>query len=167
MRKWMTIASVVAVLSAAFAFGFTSAASAQTNDGQGIGADTTVDHAGGPGRGGRGPGHPGGPREPRGEPGTPREPGTPPAPPSDECLALMQAVRTACPCQGPDGNGWGSHDAYVQCVTTALGGATDECATKILERATGSKVGEPGFECKRPHGRGPGKPHPTATPEGL
>ncbi len=167
MRKWMTVASIAAVLTAAFALGFTSAASAQTSDGQGIGADTAVDHAGGPGRGGRGPGGPGGPREPRGTPGTPREPGNPPAAPSEECLALMHAVRTACPCQGPDGNGWGSHDDYVQCVTTALGGATDECATKILERATKSKVGEPGFECKRPHRRGPGHPKPTATPEGL
>lgn len=94
-----------------------------------------VDHGRGPGGGRRGPG--GG-----GE--------------LAACATLARTVKQACPCNGPDGAGWASgHEGYVECVSQALDAAlvgnedpvAAECATKILERATASQIGEPGFVC--------------------
>jgi hypothetical protein len=91
------------------------------------------------------------------------------------CLRLSAAVQMACPCSGPPGTGWENHEAYVECVTNALdlllanndNARLDECAVKILERATASQIGNEGFECAprrdlRP--RDPGQPHPTRDP---
>jgi len=72
------------------------------------------------------------------------------------CLRLAHAVKKACPCNGPEGSGYeNGHEGYVECVSQALDAAlagnenpkAAECATKILERATASQIGEPGFVC--------------------
>ena len=102
------------------------------------------------------------------------------------CLRLSAAVHLACPCNGPQGAGWADHDAYVVCVSNTLdvllantdNARLDECAARILERATASQVGEEGFECPTPRDlapkprhpreprepRDPGEPHPTRPP---
>jgi hypothetical protein len=86
----------------------------------------------------RGPGRPGPRREP------------------DACQTLAHTVKQACPCNGPQGAGYPTgHEGYVECVAqaldAALAGSEDpalaECATKILERATASEIGNPDFEC--------------------
>jgi len=164
MRKLILLSAFVAVSAVAFVAGFTTSTSASGNDQPSLSAgwDMLFD---GPGRGG--PGGPG-----RGGPGRggPGGPGSAP-----ECLAVIKAVHDACPCNGPDGNGWADHAAYVECATNAAngavsGGASQECADKVIEHATNSKVGEPGFECKarghKPGGRKPGGPHPEPTPGG-
>lgn len=130
-------------------------------------------------------GEPGGtrePREPRPTPGAPGEPrpgkpgpGQPGEPkPNPECAVVAKAVQTACPCEGTDGKGWASHEAYVECVTNAAnaavaGGAAQDCATRAIEGATKSKIGTAGFECKPQRGepgtpRAPRQPKPTTTP---
>ena len=72
------------------------------------------------------------------------------------CLRLAHVVKQACPCNGPDGAGYeNGHEGYVECVSQALDAAlvgnenprAAECATKILERATASEIGNPDFEC--------------------
>ncbi len=192
MRNFLVVTSLVASLALLAAVGFaptaSAAVSAQSDASWNL-AGTSLDGPGHPGRPGR-PG-PGGPR-PTGEPGEPRpthvpgeprptrEPGEPGSGPM--CMDVAKAVHTACPCNGPDGNGWASHEAFVQCVTDAAnaavaGGAAQECADKAIERAQSSKVGTEGFQCKpagRPGGPGhPGRPggprgeHPTPEPTAV
>lgn len=77
------------------------------------------------------------------------------------CHELTHAVKEACPCNGPDGEGWEGHEAYVECVSQTLDAALGEepsdeamdCATKILERAEASEIGTEGYEC--PERKGP------------
>lgn len=150
MRNKLFLTGLVMAL--ALATGFTSAVMADQSDS----AATTLDNGsqfdpppgGGPGR------RPGGPGR-----GAPR--------PAPECAAVMKAVHDACPCNGPDGNGWTDHDAYVACASAAAaaavaGGASQECADKAVERAQNSKIGTEGFECRKPGKRpgGGGEPGP-------
>lgn len=113
------------------------------------------------------------------------------------CAALARTVKQACPCNGPDGAGWAAgHEGYVDCVSQALDAAlvgnedpaVAECATKILERAAASEIGNPDFVCperKRcdvpeepadpgaggdaspDHGRRHPRPCPTAEPTAI
>jgi len=82
-----------------------------------------------------------------------------PAPVQSALISLraMQAVAKACPCNGPDGNGWGEdgHTAYVACVTAKVGelvgkGMSQEVGDKIIKRAEESKIGTEGFQCPTP-----------------
>jgi len=80
---------------------------------------------------------------------------------------LLHSLRKACPCNGPDGEGWGEngHQAFVDCVEAKLGeleNLPDELKAKILEKAQRSQVGEEGFECpERPErGERPERPGP-------
>jgi hypothetical protein len=106
------------------------------------------------------------------QPDHPRRP-IRPAPRPAPCARLGHMVAKACPCNGPDGAGWGSHDEFVDCVAAALEAALadndkprlEECATRILERAEASQVGEEGFECPtRPVPKHPGRPTKPTTP---
>jgi hypothetical protein len=70
------------------------------------------------------------------------------------CASLAQEVKKACPCEGNDDDGWADHADYVDCVSDKLDELVDdedeaqlECATKIIERAEASEIGNDGFEC--------------------
>lgn len=63
---------------------------------------------------------------------------------------ILHALRTACPCNGPDGEGWDDHAAFVECVSNQLDSMEnlpDELKAKLLAKAEASQVGEEGFEC--------------------
>ena len=88
-------------------------------------------------------------------------------------LRVLRAIHQACPCNGPDGEGWADHAAFVECVSIALDGlenVPDELKAKILERAEQSRIGEPDFECperpRHPKRERPGKPG-TDDPAGI
>jgi hypothetical protein len=82
------------------------------------------------------------------------------------CARMIMAVHEACPCEGPDGDGWGEdgHEAFVECVKDKVkelveAGGPEKCAKLIVARAEKSKIGEPGFECPQPREpRQPGEP---------
>jgi len=81
--------------------------------------------------------------------------------PRVQCARASTVILKACPCAGPDGNAWASHEAFMECVNDKADqlvakGAAEECITKIIERLDNSKIGEPGFEC--PKHRGPRDP---------
>ena len=76
------------------------------------------------------------------------------------CARLAHAVKKACPCEGNDEDGWESHEEYVDCVSAKLDEIVDdenerqvECATKIIERAEASEIGNEGYECPTRKGR--------------
>ncbi len=73
------------------------------------------------------------------------------------CARMIVAVRRACPCAGPDGEGWGEdgHAAYMECVKDKArelveAGGPVACARLIVRRANRTKIGEPGFVCPGP-----------------
>ncbi len=127
MKQLLTLSALLALFGLALSFGYASPAAAQVD------ADDTyalftaeLDQLD---QGRRGPGQRG---------------------PDHRGLARLGA---ACPCNGPDGNGWESHEAFVQCVSDAAQAALDEGKItqeqydKIVERASESEIGTPGHEC--------------------
>jgi hypothetical protein len=142
MKKFAMLASLLVLVGLVFAFG-PSSASAQTA------TDTVVatvydgtlptDLDNGEGRGGR--------------IALPRHGRT--------LAMLIRDINKACPCNGPDGNGWGAddpHGKYVACVQGKVDfyiglGLPEALATKIMERAGKSPIGTDGFTC-------PGKREP-------
>ncbi len=93
------------------------------------------------------------------------------------CARLAHEVKKACPCEGNDDDGWTDHAEYVDCVSDKLDELVDsedeaqmECATKIVERAEASEIGNDGFECPtgRHCGRDKGeRPSPPGDDPGL
>jgi hypothetical protein len=79
------------------------------------------------------------------------------------CLLGVKAVHEACPCDGPEGKGWASHQAFVDCVTAKVAdlqagsGLPELCAKRIVAGAEKSPVGNPGFTCPSEK-RDPGQP---------
>lgn len=65
---------------------------------------------------------------------------------------LMQSIMKDCPCNGPDGSGWTSHEAFVACVAAKVEVLKDKrlpdaVADRIVARAEASKIGTEGFTC--------------------
>ena len=84
---------------------------------------------------------------------------------------LLHSLRRACPCNGPDGEGWGEngHEAFVDCVEAKLAEMDrlpDELEEKILERAENSEVGNEDFECPERKERGERPPREPREPGG-
>lgn len=151
MKKLMTIVAMFTLFAGALSFGYVSPASASGDD-LDLGVESiltldgeTVDEGPGPRKGHR-------------------------------ARRGARALAKACPCAGPDGpegEAWENHEAWVQCVSDALAAAVEagkldqEKADKILERAAASTVGDPDHECRQPRERRerPGKPGEPEDPE--
>jgi len=168
MRRTMLVIGALALFALAFAFGYAGQANAQTIDEVAFGAvveqGAAVDQLGDQVDRRRVP--------PRRMPPWLRR--------ALVCHRIAVEVHKACPCEGPDGEGWKDHEEYVQCVKDKLeqiaenrDKVPERCMEAIGQRAEKSKIGTPGFECPKPrrlveppkHRQPPERPEPPRRPE--